>query len=554
MKSLYSLLFLFTLGLTSAAQAPNYIPTEGLVGWWPLNGSAMDDGSFENHGTVSGAVATTNRYNEVSGAMAFDGIDDHIVIPDAPSLQITENLTISLWYMTPGPSGNYQTFLTKRSGGQWPYSFGLSHYYGSGGCPGELDKYITGRRNGSSQYDLRVTEKTYVSNQWTHAAMTIENDVVTFYENGLPIGSTCFGDEFFVSPIDQGAPLTFGTCNCGSTEMMTGSLDDIGIWNRSLSPEEIATLFQSQENPSIEGCTDDEACNFDEASTLEDGSCEYGCNHCGPGTTWDAELQLCLPEIECDSLYNPDVDFDGFIGLTDLLTILSHYNNEWPPWECGDPLEYQGYDYATVQIGDQCWFAENLRAENYRNGDAIMQVNEASTWQSLSEGGRRIYGLGDMNCGVEGDTIGLCSQSSAEVLNFGGYLYNWYVVAEGSNVCPNGWHAPDNDAFDELLEHAENLSAGLSGLKSTEGWVEGSEGSNQTGFRAIGSGYGGNLGNFASDGHFTGFWSANASSGTNAHHLQIDERPNSAPTGGVFINGNNKKYALSIRCIKDTEQ
>ena len=39
--------------------------------------------------------------------------------------------------------------------------------------------------------------------------------------------------------------------------------------------------------------------------------------------------------------------------------------------ECGDPVSYQGYDYETVQIGDQCWFAENLRAENYRNGDSI---------------------------------------------------------------------------------------------------------------------------------------------------------------------------------------
>ena len=33
--------------------------------------------------------------------------------------------------------------------------------------------------------------------------------------------------------------------------------------------------------------------------------------------------------------------------------------------------EYQGYDYETVQIGEQCWFAENLRALNYRNGDEI---------------------------------------------------------------------------------------------------------------------------------------------------------------------------------------
>ena len=26
---------------------------------------------------------------------------------------------------------------------------------------------------------------------------------------------------------------------------------------------------------------------------------------------------------------------------------------------CGDPMNYHGYDYATVQIGEQCWFAEN---------------------------------------------------------------------------------------------------------------------------------------------------------------------------------------------------
>jgi uncharacterized protein (TIGR02145 family) len=183
----------------------------------------------------------------------------------------------------------------------------------------------------------------------------------------------------------------------------------------------------------------------------------------------------------------------------------------------------------------------------------ISQVNEASNWQSWSEGGRRIYGIGDLNCGVEGDTIGLCSQSSAEVLNFGGYLYNWYVLAEGAQVCPNGWHAPDNDAFDQLLEHAENLSVDLSGFKSTDGWAEGREGTNQTGFNAIGSGYGGNLGNFGSDGYLTGFWSANFNSGANAYHLQIDERPYSATAGDVFINNNNKKYAFSIRCIKDSE-
>ena len=271
---------------------------------------------------------------------------------------------------------------------------------------------------------------------------------------------------------------------------------------------------------------------------------------CGLGTVWDEISQTCIVANPSDS------NFDGCVQLNDLLDLLTAYGNcaaEDSPWQCGDPLEYQGYDYETVQIGEQCWFAENLRAESYRNGDVISQVNEASNWQSLSEGGRRIYGVGDLNCGAQGDTIGLCSQSSAEVLDFGGYLYNWFVVAEGAQVCPNGWYVPDNDAFNQLLEHAENLSVDPSGFKSTDGWAAGREGTNQTGFNAIGSGYGGNLGNFGSDGYLTGFWSVNNSGANNAYHLQIDERPFSATTGDVFINANNKKYALSIRCIKDAE-
>ena len=59
--------------------------------------------------------------------------------------------------------------------------------------------------------------------------------------------------------------------------------------------------------------------------------------------------------------------------MTDLLDLLSAFGtcNEIP-WSCGDPLEYQGYDYETVQIGEQCWFAENLRAANYANGEPFL--------------------------------------------------------------------------------------------------------------------------------------------------------------------------------------
>ena len=35
---------------------------------------------------------------------------------------------------------------------------------------------------------------------------------------------------------------------------------------------------------------------------------------------------------------------------------------------CGVPVEFGGYGYSTVAVGGQCWFAENLRSENYQNG------------------------------------------------------------------------------------------------------------------------------------------------------------------------------------------
>jgi len=41
-------------------------------------------------------------------------------------------------------------------------------------------------------------------------------------------------------------------------------------------------------------------------------------------------------------------------------------------FECGSEVVFNGYAYQTVQIGDQCWFAEDVRTDAYANGDAIL--------------------------------------------------------------------------------------------------------------------------------------------------------------------------------------
>ena len=64
-----------TLGLTAFTMAqivPNYVPTNGLVGWWPFNGNANDESGNGNNGTVYGAMLTNDRFGNLNSAYSFN--------------------------------------------------------------------------------------------------------------------------------------------------------------------------------------------------------------------------------------------------------------------------------------------------------------------------------------------------------------------------------------------------------------------------------------------------------------------------------------------------
>ena len=72
-----------------------------------------------------------------------------------------------------------------------------------------------------------------------------------------------------------------------------------------------------------------------------------------------------------------DLDGDGCVGATDILVILGQYGecqDTITAFACGDSVLFNNYWYETVLIGDQCWFAENLRTVQYSNGDTIPAV------------------------------------------------------------------------------------------------------------------------------------------------------------------------------------
>ena len=314
------------------------------------------------------------------------------------------------------------------------------------------------------------------------------------------------------------------------------------------------------------------------------GQSEY----CLDGTVWDAALQGCVPEsVACEVEF--DYDGDGYVGSGDLLSFLTAFGASIPDEdadgvcddldecigeydecgvcnglgavydcgceecvefvECGDPVSYQGYDYATVLIGEQCWFAENLRSENYQNGDAIPAGLSDDEWESTISGAVAVYGEG-AECDDFSPDIDPCDPTQS--LNEYGRLYNWYAVDDSRGLCPGGWHVPTDGEWTVITDYLGHLEGRQ--MKTDYGWYIGNNGTNSSGFSGLPGGKrqanGYTSGSY--DAGYKGYWwssspQANDSLAWNVYLHYASEFVNRYYWTGYPRNG------YSVRCIQDPE-
>ena len=97
MKKLVLTLLLGVTTLTAFAQVPSYVPTSGLVGYWPFNGNANDESGNGNNGTVNGATLTSDRNGIPNRAYNFEGLNNYIDILSFNSSKIKNDFSISTW-------------------------------------------------------------------------------------------------------------------------------------------------------------------------------------------------------------------------------------------------------------------------------------------------------------------------------------------------------------------------------------------------------------------------------------------------------------------------
>lgn len=212
-------------------------------------------------------------------------------------------------------------------------------------------------------------------------------------------------------------------------------------------------------------------------------------------------------------------------------------------------MSYQSYDYATVLIGDQCWFAENLRNENYENGDAIASSQSNSEWQNTVSGAVAVY---DESCECD-DFFGdycdcdpnlLDADSNLEVY---GRLYNWYAVDDGRGLCPSGWKVPSDGEWTVLTDHLGGEPVASGQMKSSYGWANDGNGTNSSGFSGLPGGMRNDGGNF-DDAVNSGRWWSSSPDGS---YPNAWSRFLSFYDESVYRNINNQRDGFSVRCIQD---
>ena len=313
---------------------------------------------------------------------------------------------------------------------------------------------------------------------------------------------------------------------------------------------------------SQDACFDLEACNYAAYPTIpctyddfdSDGVCDNQddcvgvydeCGVCnGPGPT-----VLIIEDILIvyDSIYLSEVE--GW----EVYEIGADTTFSYDCFSCGDPLSYQGYEYATVLIGEQCWFSENLRNENYQNGDAIPRNQSDSEWSSTIFGSAAVFGSGNSDCYEASPDGDACDGSWS--LNEYGLLYNWYAVDDARGICPSGWHVPTDGEWTIMTDYLGGaLVAG--GQMKTEygwndnesaGWDNNGNGTNSSGFSGLPGGYRYPIGDFSSAGN-KGVWWSSSPDGLDAWFRQLSN--NDLPVLRAPV---DPRYGNSVRCIKDSE-
>jgi hypothetical protein len=231
-KSLIIAAVLGILGLCGSASAVPSIPTDGLISYWSFNegsGSIAYDSANGNNGTIYGATWTTGI---VGSALRFDAAADYVNIPDSDQFTLGGDYTVGAW-INPDDTANAWKAIMGTYSLQGVYNGGFMLVLGNGD-DNELSFWANGVW-GHSGYEIKE------DGNWKHVAYTTSSGSVgTFYVDGVSVATVA------ATAVTNGHDLHIGDGGeLWAEQDCYGLIDEVAIYNRALTGDEIRDMHQS---------------------------------------------------------------------------------------------------------------------------------------------------------------------------------------------------------------------------------------------------------------------------------------------------------------------
>ena len=379
------ILVLFVIPLGISQDLPSNIPANGLVAYYPFNGNANDESGNSNNGNVLGASLSGDRFGNENSAYSFDGIDDFIVTQNSIA-SAKQAYTFSFWAKTENGTKNMSAISQNCDDDcDKAYSLVINKFlnsaieceYGHMGSSPQSFGYAQPAHYG-------IVNTITSDNVWKNYVLIVgaEDNFLynnfKFYVNGIQIDTNCNHNWDSWEYDFPNYPMVIGKGNSSIIEgFFNGQLDDVAVWNRALSFNEIKDLYDLPPGILLNGTISAENNQIKNVGYPTDDNDAVTIGYL---ENIISALESRIDELENNSIENNDVGIPSYIPLDGLLAYYPLDGNGQDMTDFENHMEMVGEVlFANGHEGDE------MKSANFTNSiDGYFKL-PVSSWTHLNE-------------------------------------------------------------------------------------------------------------------------------------------------------------------------
>ncbi|GBD88411.1 hypothetical protein BMS3Abin03_02347 [bacterium BMS3Abin03] len=212
----------------------NIIVTEGLVSYYPFNGNANDVWGTNNGTFMNGTTVSTDRKGNANSACLLDGVDDYVAL--TTYLPETDEISISVWVYYTKPGNQIADIIVDTDQPVAP-AFRLDMHNTGIGITANKNGATLNKSNGTAVMGLNL------ENGWHHIVWAMASDQSLIYLDGTLVGTIVKTGSNVGDHADHAVIGAYYDGNPPFKNFFNGKIDDLRIYNRLLTPEEVSLLY-----------------------------------------------------------------------------------------------------------------------------------------------------------------------------------------------------------------------------------------------------------------------------------------------------------------------